>query len=441
MLRRPDLSPHANATRRASLHSRVVWFGVSIALLALCAAGAMLVIRRVQAAREASSARKAVLSRNYAIAEPTLARWLARDPDSAEAHFLKARVALGVGRLSDALAELDRARTLGYIERDVDRQRAFALVLSRRYADAEPILRRLFAGAIRPDPEVDEALSRVFLQTYKLNAAAQVLERWRQDAPHDPTPCLWHVEIDHRNRADPAVAIEHYRQALARKPNLPQAELGVADELRAAHRYAEAESEYRRYVERYPKDPAGHVGAGLNALAQNRASEAAAHLDTALALAPDDVDAIKERAAVDLRLQRYSDALARLDRVVNARPYDGETQYRRVILLRRLGRVEEADRAQESLDKLRADSVRLNRLHERLNSDPTNNDLRCEVARWLLEHGQQEEGLRWAKTVLVRDQHHGATNALLAEHYKSHGNPGLANYYRLQAEGSEGTTK
>jgi predicted Zn-dependent protease len=389
--------------------------------------------RRVQSRREAAAVRTAIGARDYAVAERLVNAWLAREPESAEMHFLKGRVALGFGRLPEALQALDRARALGYQEREVQRERAFVLVLAKRYSDAEPILRRLYAETAAPDPQVDEALARVFLQTYKLTAAAQVLDRWKKDAPKDPTPCLWYTEIDHRNRADPAVAIVHYREALERKPDLPQAELGLADELRAAHRYDEAGKAYARYLTRYPTDPAGHIGAGLDALAQNQVGQATEHLDAALALAPDHLDALKERAAVDLRLQRYTDALNRLDRVAEARPFDGETQYRRVILLRRLGRTQDADLAQERLDRLRADSVQLNQLHERLNADPTNNELRCAVASWLLSHGQEAEGIRWAKTVLARAPQHSAANLLLAKYYRNQGNAGLANFYELQA--------
>jgi tetratricopeptide (TPR) repeat protein len=384
----------------------------------------------------AARLREAVEKRQFADVEAPLERWLRSEPNSAEAHYFKARVELARGRSQAALRELDRAQALGHPDREVHRWRAFVLVLSGRESEAEPILRRLASTASGPDPEVDEALARIFLQSYRLDAASRALDLWIRDAPNDPTPYVWYAEIDQRLNAAPAVRIDHLRKALARQPDLAKAQLGLADALRLAHRNDEAQTEYRRFLDRHPRDPAGHTGAGLNALARGRLEEAQADLDAALEVTPNDVTALRERAAIDFRQGRFAKALDRLERASKAQPNDGELLYRRSLVLTRLGRNEEAQQAQRAAGRLREDTARLNALREQLNMDPTNTKLRVEIARWLLGHGQEAEGLRWARTVLGRDPLDGPCNRLLAEHYQRQGDSGRANYYMLQAEAS-----
>ncbi len=150
-------------------------------------AGLWLVARGDVAAHFAArDARSAIARQRWAEAAPALERWMAFRPESAEAHFLKARVAFEQGRLAEVGTLLDRAQWLGYPERPLYRLRALRLVRLRRFIEAEPILLHLLDESAMPDPPLDEALARVFLETYRLETAVKVLERWIRDDPRDP---------------------------------------------------------------------------------------------------------------------------------------------------------------------------------------------------------------------------------------------------------------
>ena len=124
-------------------------------IAALVAAGA--VIRGEVAARSAArAARRAVAGRRFAEAEESIGAWLRERPGAAEAHFLKARVALGLGRTQDAIDELARARALGHPDAPIDRLDAIIRAKAGRHAEAEPVLRRVLAGSTTPDPEAAE---------------------------------------------------------------------------------------------------------------------------------------------------------------------------------------------------------------------------------------------------------------------------------------------
>lgn len=427
---------HTGGPKPTRFRLKRPWLAATVVVgLVVVAVASREVVRLLRLRADVRAAREAVASRRYEAAEAPLGRWLVHQPDSAEAHCLKARTAFGLHRYAEAGEELDKAEKLGHARVETDRVRGFLLVLGGRYAEAEPLLSRVLAETPGPDPEADESLARCYLQTYKLTPAAKVLDRWIRDATRDPTPYLWYTEIDRRATADQTEAIAHYRAALQIDPNLDKARLGLADMLRAAHRTDEANAEYERYLARKPNDAAGHVGAGLNAAERGDLTTAGRELDRALELEPDNVSALKERAAIDVRLGRFPAALVSLDRAARLAPLDTEIMYRRRVVLSRLGRRDEAEKLQQQLESFRKDEAALSKTREQLGLDPSNNELRYKIARWMFDHGQDEEGVRWCKTILSAAPAHVATNRLLADHYERKGNTGLANFYRFQASG------
>jgi Flp pilus assembly protein TadD len=432
----PGVHPATRDVPPAMLESMMRRLGrllVVVCLVGLCAAASWRIAARLREPPEARQARQAIAEGRYSEAEAHLARWLSRQPRSAEAHYLRAKAAFASGNPAQVEAELQLALTLGYPEEPVERLRAFNLVRSRRYAEAEPILVRLMARSSRPDPELDEATARVLLQTYKLDAARKVLARWIRDAPQDARPHLWMTEIDRRSQTDPAVTIGHYREALRRDPELAEARLGLADTLLSTHQAAEAATEFETHLKRHPDDPRALVGAGVAALEAGDEARAVAHLDRALSLQPDDLTALKERARIELARNDAAHALELLERAVRIDPQDAEAVHRRGLALARLGRTEEARLDQQRATELRQDEARIAELVRQVNLEPHNQDLRAEVAAWLFAHGRDEAGVRWANAVLAVDPGHPGANQSLADYHNRRGDPARANYYRLQA--------
>ncbi len=422
--RRPRVLPSGRGLRV------VVAVAVTIAL----AAAGVLIRGEVAARSAARAARRALADRRFAEAEVALGRWLRARPRSAEAHYLKARVALGLGRPQEVVDGLARARALGYPAAHVDRLDAIVRAQAGRYAEAEPVLRRVLEGSRAPDPEASEALARVYLQTYQFRAAAAVIDRWIREAPDDAKPYLWRTEVNTRLKSDQSAQVRDYRAALERDPSLDRARLGLADELRLSGRGDEAGPVYASYIARKPGDPAGHLGAGLVALDRGDEAGAIPHLDRTLELDPADTAALSARAAIAGHQGEHAAALALLDRAVRIHPRDVEIRHRRGLCLARLGRHDEARVEQEVAARLREDDLRFDKLQKALIANPANPGLQGEVARWLIEHGHEEEGLRWARKILGERPNDPEANRLMAEYHERGGNPGLMNYYRLQAK-------
>jgi tetratricopeptide (TPR) repeat protein len=389
----------------------------------------------VPAQAAARAARRAMARGEWDAAAAALDRWLALRPEAAEVHFLKAQACFQLGQVAEAEHALDRAQWLGYPERPLYRLRALILVRRRRFIAAEPILLHLLDESPEPDAPVDEALTRVFLETYRLDSAVKVIRRWIRDAPRDPKPYLWWTEVDRRLEVDNPEAMErHYRTALELDPGLDEARLGLAETLRHLHQTDEAILEYQRYVARHPADAAGHVGLARLALEQGDAAAATRHIERALEIAPENPTALTLRADIDLRRGDDAAAVRRLDQAIRADPLDVDPLYKRCLVLSRLGRSEAAAADRLKLEQLRKDQVEVVKIRDRLIADPDNNEIRFEMARWMLEHGRDDEAIRWMQNILASQPGHLPTLRLLTQYYERRGEMGLANYYRSLAE-------
>jgi Flp pilus assembly protein TadD len=415
------------------LRRRAVLAGLALAAVLGGAIVTALAWGPIRVSRAAEAAREAVAARRYRQAEGPLATWLAARPDAAEAHYLKARVALGLERGQEAFDELSRAYDLGYPEPELEGLRGLILARSGQHSEAEPLLIRARDTAGGPEPEVSEGLARVYLESFRLGAAAEALKRWRRAAPDDPRPYLWQAEVDSRTSSNATALLEDYRNALRLDPDLDAARLGVANVLRRIGRHEEAAAEFSTYLKRRPDDPEGYNGAGLNALEAGDDAGARAHFEKALTLDAKSIPALVGLADLALRRRESVAALALLDRVVRIAPYEADIQYRRSQALQQLGRVDEARTASRAFEQLRRDSERLQQLYRRLIERPRDAHLRSEIARWMIEHGREDEGLDWARLVLAEQPGHRETNRMLAEFYRRKGELGRANYYQLQA--------
>ena len=424
----------ADRGKSSGSRSRVAWLG---GLVALAVVGVGLAVYRAESSRLPRAARLAAGEGRYAEARELIERWLAASPGSAEAHYLKARVALATDRPAEVAEGFERARSLGHPEADLAILRAMIAAKQSRFDAIEPILGEAFAMARSPDSLLDETLAKLYIETLNFARASPVLARWMVDAPHDPKPYLWRAEIDRRKNGEPDALIEDYREALKRDPSLLSARLGLADTLRAAHRSAEAAPEYAAYLAGKPNDVEARFGEGRNALELGDEDGARRDFDRVLEIDPRHASSLKERADIHLRHGEIALALADLDRGAESAPDDLNLRFSRSVALSKLGRADDAKAELDVVRRLREEQASLDGLQKRLLKNPKDIDLQCQIARWLFDHGHADDGIRWASKALRDHPNNPEASRLLADHYERAGNPGLANFYRLQIPSSE----
>ena len=406
---------------------RMAWLGI-IMIVPFCAA-AFCWRWLAFSSREARTIRLALDQGRTDLAAVELERWLKTAPDSADAHYLKARLAWIQHDLPAVDQELTLAEKFGYTWHQLARLRGLLLARGSQKSDAETMLRWQLEHSDEHDPEVAEALARLYMGTFRLGEAAFVLDRWMREAPEDARPHLLQADIDLRNQSASEVIVGRYREALKRDPSLDQARLGLAQQLRTSFRHPEAATEYAVYLAHRPDDPLAYVGAGQNALEMGDLRGAESLLDQALALAPHHSEVLAAKATLELKMGRLNEALNFFEQSIKADPFDHWNHYQRMLILARLGRKAEAEVERETVERLKREHSRFGEISNALLQNPLDLKLRSEAARWLMDHGHDEEAVDWANLVLQADPSDPAMNRLLADHYRRKGQPGLANFY------------
>jgi tetratricopeptide (TPR) repeat protein len=410
--------------------------GMLIGLM-VAAVGGYLGYEQYRIGRLADSVRRLFAARRYDEGRAPLRHWLEERPRSAEAHYYRAWLALAEDRPAEVVEAVQRAQDLGFDRTRLEILQGVYYARGGRMNTAEPTLRRAFEEGLEPRAEVAKELARIYLASYRLTQAAEVVDRYRELMPSDPEPYLWSNEIDSRSGGTPAILIRNYRAALERNPDLDKARLGLAEQLSKDRRYDEAEQEYRTYLGRNPKDATALVGLGRNAFQMGDIARATKEFEAALAVDPRRADALKELAHLDLRFGRFAQARRRLELLTQIEPFEHEIRYSYAQALKFLGESEKARVESERAAQLRKEQEEMLQLRARILDDPKDQASRLQVARWMLNHGHVDEGLKWTKEILRADPHHAPTHQVLADYYATHGDPGLANYHRTMASSGQ----
>ena len=131
-------------------------------------------------------------------------------------------------------------------------------------------------------------------------------------------------------------AIEALRQAVALKPDFPDAWLALADHLNAIGDAPGADAAYARHLKAATKDP--RLLAPAAALVENRIPEAEALLREHLERFPTDVAALRMLAEVAARLRRFGSAQTLLERCLELAPGFDAARHNYANLLNRQGK-------------------------------------------------------------------------------------------------------
>jgi tetratricopeptide (TPR) repeat protein len=388
----------------------------------------------------AVAARRAVEARDWPSAEARLEEWLRQDPQSAEAHFLKARRELALDQPDKAFGLFERARQLGYPEEELERYAGLIMDRGGKWDAAEPLLARAWERVTAADTEVARALLRGYIDHFRYGPALLIADQWIDRDPACAEAYLYRVEINRWLDSEAEILIRDYAAALERDPGRDDVRLAFAQTLRLAGRLEEAETEYRDCLERHPEDPLAHVGLGMTKLAGGYEKEAITFLDRGLALDPKNLTAKKGRASIALRLGDASTALALLDEAKALASDDPEIRYQRALALQRLDRKDEASEERKVEAKLRDDAKEIREIRRMMIRSPRDLGLQARAARWLLDHDHESEGLTWAERVLAAQPDHRALLELLAGYFDRKGQTGRANYYRLRLERATAST-
>ena len=82
--------------------------------------------------------------------------------------------------------------------------------------------------------------------------------------------------------------------------------------------------------------------------------------------------------------------------------------------------------------RLTRDQQEREELQDRLDASPNDPHLQSRLARWMLAHGYDEEGVKWATKILIDHPGYRETCLVLADYYERIGDWETAKSYRDQ---------
>ncbi len=84
---------------------------------------------------------------------------------------------------------------------------------------AEPLLASAWESLPGPDPDVADALCRIYVESFRFKPALAVIDRWLEENPDDLRAWLWRAEV--HSRSDPGldIQIRDYDEVLRRAPD------------------------------------------------------------------------------------------------------------------------------------------------------------------------------------------------------------------------------
>jgi protein O-GlcNAc transferase len=246
--------------------------------------------------------------RQFEAAASELSRVLAAHPGDARTRLYLARTLIELGRIPEALAEMDRA-----LAADPDPEIQFQAgkilrgLAERRFADLERLAPE--SAAVR------ELAGRQFELQGKLPEA-----------------------------------LREYRAAIAKQPARPGLHFEAGNILWRMRELDAAAGEMRTELAQTPHHGMANLRLGQILLARDEADRAAPYLEQAVQAMPDSADARRELGKAYRNLGRAADARAQWEAVAKARPEDDQVHYLLGNLYRQLG---EGELAQRELKKHR----------------------------------------------------------------------------------------
>ena len=386
--------------------------------------------QKQRVAKVAESANKAMADRRFDDARQAIQEWFQVSPQSARAEYLLALLELKLNRPMECLEAIKLAGEWGYSKDELAILAAILGVRGGQLQNAENVLRPALESNQEPRPEIAEAMTGIFLSSYRLKEADGAIDRWINAAPDDARPYVYRAQILQRMEAEPPEMIRNLRMALELDPTLDKPRLAVAELLLSTHVNDESEIEFEAYLARNPDSAQAHAGLGQIASLKGDLVKALSEFEEVLRLDPNNLIALQQLSLIDLRANNPESACTRLKKALESFPFDVNLHYNYATALRLMGNITQADQETAITNKLREELDAVTELREELLMHPDDYDRKADVMKWLIEHGQEKEGLKWSELILKKKPNHGKTCKILAQYYDRIGQSGLANYYR-----------
>lgn len=379
------------------------------------------------------TARLALERKDNEAARGALARHLESRPDSDEAHLLFAQMERQANNFSEALKHLDACSRYGEYRDALELERGLIALQNGLYnPELDRLCQKYLARHDGNECAILEAMSQGFIKSYRLKEAFICLQRLLALQPDCSFALRTRAWIcSQSGQTDQAE--KDYRLAVQTDPSDVAARLGLAQILLDIRKDPQEAAQQFERIWTTRKDSVTIMGLAKSWRTLGRNEEVRVLLDDWLKGNPGDPLALMERGKLALDEREPAKAIQFLRQAVALSPYLLDANQALFLCLSEQGLTKEADECQARLKQARKDSEQLAALSQKLQANPNNPDLRCQMAEIFLRQREDEEGVRWLVANLQSHPNHRASHLALAEYYERIGQTALAGEHRRLA--------
>src|SRR5206468_6446075 len=185
-------------------------------------------------------------------------------------------------------------------------------------------------------------------------------------------------------------AIAEYQRVLELKPDQIQVRFWLAGALMLDGQHQQALAQFQAYLQHDPDDPTAWLGVANCQLMLNELTAARTALDALLGRQQDHPAAFLLKAKLALAQGAPAEALDWLKRAEALAPHETDITHTFSLVLRQLGRTDEARAYEHKLQDLRQQYEQLEQLRKQIVKEPDNATLRQELGTRCLGLGREE---------------------------------------------------
>jgi tetratricopeptide (TPR) repeat protein len=317
--------------------------------------------------------------------------------------LLRARLAVERGGLSEAIRALDR------VNPDGPSAAEFAFWKGRTLYEArQPLLATgWFRKALERRPGYLDSYRWLAAAAYDLGDRGTAVSALEAVTRHDPKDArAWNtLGMIFKENVEYEQARAAFEKTLTLDRAQPEVRLELAETLLKLGDVAGSERELAACRGRVAEGRRAELlGEGFRL--RNDPDAYRATVDAGLAAAPDHPGLLAHKAQIDLADGHPDEALRWLDRAVAADPYRSQTAYQRGVVLRLLGRAEDAQRDFDRATVLNKGVAEMSALNLKAEQDPHNADVRYRLGRLCTDLGKPELAASWYRAALACDPRH-----------------------------------
>jgi tetratricopeptide (TPR) repeat protein len=400
---------------------------LAVLLLAVIGFGLWMAARPLLANYYERQAARSLERQRYSQALESYRHALRYRPDSAKLHLLAARTARQAGDYPTAREHLHACRELQHGTSEELQVEWY--MLRAQTGEVDEVVKALAPYVIQEGPLtplVLESLTRGYMGKYRADLAWGYLNRWLELQPTNVAALFWRATW-YSQQQNTRESAADCRRALELDPDRTDIRLIYAEILRAEKDFTAVAEQYRAALRSSPENAEAILGLAQAHVELGRMDEARRQLE---AMPPDRRDSgeyLSVSGLVELRSDRPEKAEPLLRQSLEKDPRNLDTCYNWMLCLTRLGRDAEAARARARFEQIERDQKRLIELTTKeFRAQPSNAELRCELAEIYARMAMPDRGAHWLHVALKLDPSCRRAHELLRDYFESRGGPEAA---------------